>query len=86
MVLRPGMFCYGTLVCEAFDASVLMFLQTCSPADVHLSTGAWHFIDDVCLLLPGEGVLDLSEERTEGGSRLEHRSDIEVPTPSLSAH
>ena len=62
-----------------------MLLQKCSKlacslANVYLSAGAWHFIDDVCLLLPEEGVLDLSEERTEGGSGLEHRSDVEVPT------
>ena len=70
---------------EAFDACVLMLLQTCSKpacslADVHLSAGARHFVDDVCLLLPGVGVLDLSVERTEGGSGLKHRSDDEVST------
>ena len=62
MALRPGVFCYGRLVCEAFDACVLTLLQmyfkpACSLADVHLSTGAWHFVDDVC-----SWVLDLSEE------------------------
>ena len=50
----------------------------CSLADVHLSAGARHFVDGICLLLPGEGVFDLSEERTEGGSGLEHHSDVEV--------
>ena len=64
MVLRPGVFSYGRLVCEAFDVSVLMLLQTCfestcSLADVHLSTGAQYFVDNVCLLLHREGVLDL---------------------------
>ena len=82
IVLRPGVFGYGRLVCEAIDACVLMLLHTCSKltcslADVHLSAGAWHFVDDVCLLLPGERVLDISEE---GGSRLEYRSDVEVLT------
>ena len=52
---------------------------TCSLADVHLSAGAWHFVD-VCLLLHREGLFDLSEERTEGGSGLEHHSDVEVLT------
>ena len=56
------------------------FKPTCSLTDVHLSAGAWHFVDDICLLLPGEGVLDLSDERTEGGSRFEHHSDVEVLT------
>ena len=32
------------------------------------------------LASPWGGVLDLSEERMEGGSWLEHRSDVEVPT------
>ena len=54
MVLRLGVFSYGRLVHEAFDACVLMLLQTCSKpacslADVHLSAGSWHFVD-VCLL------------------------------------
>ena len=53
------------LVREAFDTSVLMLLQmcfesTCSLADVHLSAGAWYFVDNICLLLRREGVLDLS--------------------------
>ena len=57
MVLRPGVFGYGRLVLEAFDARVLMLLRMCfkpmySLANIHLSTGAWHFVDDVCLLLP----------------------------------
>ena len=90
MVLHPGVFGYGRLVREAFDECVLMLLHTCSKlvcslADVHLSAGARHFIDDVCLLLRGEGVLDPSEERTVCGSRLEHRSDVEVPTHVFSA-
>ena len=29
MVFCPGMFVYGRLVHEAFDAHILMFLQTC---------------------------------------------------------
>ena len=29
-----------------------------------------------------EGIFDLSENATQGGPRLEHRSDVEVPTPS----
>ena len=49
-----------------------MFQAGGSLADVDLSIGAWHFIDNVCLLLPGERVLDLCEERTEGGSGLEY--------------
>ena len=61
----------------------------CSLADVHLSAGARHFVDDVYLLLSGKGVLDLSEERTESGSGLEHRSDVEVlthpPYPLINA-
>ena len=82
VVICPGVFSYGRFVLEAFDASVL---QTCfesmsSLADVHLSAGALYFIDNVCLLLHMEGVLDFSEERTEGGSGPEHRSDIEVFT------
>ena len=84
MVLCPGVFGYGRLVHDAFDACVPMLLQTCSKqacslTNVHLSTGAWHFVD-ICLLLPVEGILDLSEERTGGGSGLEHRSDVKVPT------
>ena len=84
IVFHPGMFGYGRLVREAIDACIVTFLQTCfkatcSLADVHLSTGAWHFVD-ICLLLPEEGVIDPSEERTEDGSRLEHRSDVEVST------
>ena len=52
MVLRPGVFGYGRLVREAFDARVLVLLQTyskpaCSLADVHLSAGTRHFVDDV---------------------------------------
>ena len=77
------MFGYGRLDREAFDACVLMLLQTCfklacSLTNVHLSTGAWHFVDDVCLLLLGEWILDLSEERTEDGSGLEHHSNVEA--------
>ena len=87
MVLHPGVFSYGRFVREAFDASVLMLLQTCfeptpSLADVHLSAGARYFVDNVRLLLHREGVLDLSEERTEGGSGPEHRFDVEVLTHS----
>ena len=52
---------------------------------VHLSAGAWYFVDNVFLLLQRGrgGVLDLSEEKmmgTEGGSGSEHRSDVEVLT------
>ena len=59
-ILSPSMFGYSRLVCEAFDVCVLMFLQMCfesicSLADVHLSAGAWYFVDDVCLLLHREG-------------------------------
>ena len=62
-----GVFGYGRLVHEAFDACVLMLLQTCfkpvcSLADVHLSAGAWHFVDNVLL---GEGVLDLIVRRVQ---------------------
>ena len=65
MVLHLGVSSYGRLIREVFDASILMLLQTCfksmcSLADVHLSTGAQYFEDDVCLLLHREGVLDLS--------------------------
>ena len=79
----PGMFGYGRLVHETFDACILMLLQTCSKstcslADVHLSAGAWRFVDDICLLLHGEGVLDLSNKRMEGGSGLEYHSNVEV--------
>ena len=79
VVLSPGMLGYSRLVRETFDACVLMLLQTCfestcSLTDVHLSAGARYFIDDVCLLLHGERVLDFSKERTEGGSGLEYRS------------
>ena len=85
MVFCPGVLSYGRLVREAFDASVLMLLQTCFEstcrlADVYLSAGAWNFVDDVGLLLHREGVLDLSEERTESESGLEYRSDVEVLT------
>ena len=53
-----------------------------SLTNVHLyhSTGAWNFVDDISLLLHGEGVLDLIKERTEGGSGLEYRSDVKVLT------
>ena len=89
----PGMFGMGRLFCEAFDACILMLFQmcfksTCSLANVHLSADAWHFVDDVCLLLHRERIFDFSEERTEGGSRLEHRSDVEVlayPPDQLSS-
>ena len=38
MVLCPGMFSYGRFVREAFEANVLMLLEsTSSLADVHLS-------------------------------------------------
>ena len=52
---------------KAFDACVLVLLKmcynpACSLANVHLSAGARHFVD-VCLLLLGKGVLDLSEGR-----------------------
>ena len=52
MVLCPHVLSYGRLVREAFDASVLMLLQTCfeltcSLIDVHLSAGARYFVD-VC--------------------------------------
>ena len=50
-----------------------------TPLPLCVGSGAAR-LDDVCLLLPGEGILDLSEERTEGGSELEHRSNVEVPT------
>ena len=33
-----------------------------------------------CFSTGREGVLDISEKRTEGGFGLEHRSDVEVPT------
>ena len=56
------------------------FEPTSSLADVHLSAGVRHFVDKVCLLLHWEGVLDLSEERTDGGSGPEHCSDVEVLT------
>ena len=87
MVLSPGMFGYSRLVREASDASVHMLFQkcfesTCSLTDVYLSAGAWYFVDDVCLLLHREGVFDFSEERMEGGIRLEYSSDVEVLTPS----
>ena len=67
MVFRQCVFGYGRFVSEAFDACVLMLLQMCfqltlSPANVHLSTGAWYFVDDVYLLLCREGVLDLRKE------------------------
>ena len=52
----------------------------CSLADIHVSTGAWHFVDNICLFLHKEGVLDLSEERTVGGSGLEHHPVVEVLT------
>ena len=64
-------------------ASLCSFRRVSSLADVHLSAGARHFVDDVCLLLHMEGVFDFNEERTEGGSGLEHRSDVEVLTHSL---
>ena len=84
MVLHPCVFSYGRLVREAFDTNVLMLLltcfdSTCGLTDVHLPTGARYFVD-VCLLLHKEGVLDLSEERMEGGSKLEHCSDVEILT------
>ena len=62
MVFHPSVFGYGRLVCEAFDVCIDPY----APSDVfqadvysclyHLSAVAWHFIDDVCLLLPGRGV------------------------------
>ena len=51
-----------------------------SLANVHLSTGARYFVDNICLFLHREGVLHLSEERMEGGSGPEHHSDVEVLT------
>ena len=66
MVLHPGVFSYGQLVHEDFDASVLMLLLTCFKSTcrftvVHLSAGTLYFVDNVCLLLHRERVLDLSE-------------------------
>ena len=63
------------------------FKLTCRLADVHLSTGARYFVDDVCLLLHREVVFDFSEER-------EWRVDPDLNTtlmsslytPSCSAH
>ena len=50
-----------------------------SLADAHLSASAQYFVDDVCLLLHREGVLDLSRE---GGPGPEHGTDVEVlPDP-----
>ena len=48
-----------------------------------------YFVDDVCLLLHKEGMFDLSKEWTEGGSGLEHSTNVEVPlvlslTPATS--
>ena len=42
--------------------------------------GLHGYFVDVGLLLHKEGVLDLSEERTEGGYGPEHRSDVVVLT------
>ena len=80
MVVSPPMFGYGS---EGFDACVLMlfrmcFESTCSLAYVHLFTGAWHFVNDVCLLLHREGIFDISEERTEGGSLTLVRRELKV--------
>ena len=85
VIPADGMVLPARLNHEAFNTCVLMLLQmclklVCSLTNVHLFAGAWHFVDDVCLLLLGEGVFDLCEERTEGGFRLEHCSDVEVPT------
>ena len=71
-IVRPGLFGYDRRICEAFDACVLMLIQTyfestCNLANVHLSAGAWHFVDNACLFHHKEGVFDLSEERTDGG-------------------
>ena len=52
----------------------------CSLTDVYLSADPWHFIDNICLLLHREGIFDLSEERMEGGSGLEHHPDVQVLT------
>ena len=58
-----------------FFVKPLMHASLCSFRCVR----SWH-VDYVCLILHKEGVLDLSEERTEGGSGLEHCSDVEVHT------
>ena len=55
---------------EAFDASVLMLLQTCfkstcSLTNTHISAGAWYFIDNICLLLLKEGGGGLTLVRRE---------------------
>ena len=55
------MFGSARLVRETCNACVLMLLQTCCKLACSLAdAGAWHFVDDVCLLLHGDGVFDLS--------------------------
>ena len=64
--------------------SVLTLLQTCFDvvSQIHLSADARNLVDNVCLLLHEEGVIDLSEVRTEGGSAPEHRSAVETTSRS----
>ena len=69
-------------------------MHTCLQAalrfsDVHLTAGAWYLVDDVRLLRCRQEVFDLSENATEGGTGLKHRSDDEVaahlPDPLTNA-
>ena len=48
-------------------------------SDVDLSTREWYFVHDVCLLLDGERVFDLSEHGPESRARPKHHFDVVVP-------
>ena len=47
-------------------------------SDVDLSTRAWYLVHDVCLLLDGERVFDLSEHGPESRARPKHHFDVVV--------
>ena len=46
---------------------------------IDLPTRARYLVYDVCLLLDGEGVFDLSKHGPESRARSKHHSDVVVP-------
>ena len=89
MALSPGMFVYGRLVSEAFDAPVLMLIQTCLEstcflANEHFTTGAWHFIDSVRLLLNREGSLTFVRREWRVGPDLNAALMLTYPPDPLT--
>ena len=66
------------------NAGIFVLLEPSSEAflglsDVDLTTCAWHLVYDVCLLLDGERVFDLSKHGPKSWARSKHHSDVLVP-------